>query len=570
MKKEFTLTVFLSLIVLGNLLAQNGPQLRRIEGQGNGGMILEFAQYMHDSILNSPSSIYNFPLYENNMGPVYVDIYNPTLTPSGNFLIVFNDTTFDAVGNDILDSSSKWYLVHIPTNDTVFGDSTIASNYTQDISQWGMKIRTKPTDNPGTSFYTNNGFLTASMSFANPALDWLTGLSDNDFIINQNWIRSGTSSPLDFGGIDDYEIFENIINGTWAPYRLCAFSATDLSYRGGPAWNKFNSLTQMRNLASVDVVFTSDKSKWTRCPVLEMQDEAFISFGNAIKHNMRKSQSVDKNGLKVGDAGYNAAEGDFGGTQPFGMGWFPGYALNLETGERLNMAFGEDSYFTLENGADMVWNPTSTIDVSNAIFGSKHYVYVFGHNGDLTYTGDPYMGNGLKNIPVYDQGVAMYELLKAAELSSGSLSDSYKRQVYADAMWVNIPLLKPGHNLLETDVTIKLRVSKKYRQQNIANTNNTNPKYLFNKNTLVGINSVYKSEQNFLLYPNPASTELNIEYKLARNAYITIYNAIGEKLKEIKLETENTKINIADLPCGLYIIKLNDGIYSSSQRFIKQ
>ena len=27
-----------------------------------------------------------------------------------------------------------------------------------------------------------------------------------------------------------------------------------------------------------------------------------------------------------------------------GMGWFPGYAIDVTTGERLNMAFGEDSW----------------------------------------------------------------------------------------------------------------------------------------------------------------------------------------------------------------------------------
>ena len=42
---------------------------------------------------------------------------------------------------------------------------------------------------------------------------------------------------------------------------------------------------------------------------------------------------------------------------------FPGYAIDLETGERLNIIFSEDSWLTSENGNDMM-NPTSNIVTS--------------------------------------------------------------------------------------------------------------------------------------------------------------------------------------------------------------
>ena len=46
------------------------------------------------------------------------------------------------------------------------------------------------------------------------------------------------------------------------------------------------------------------------------------------------------------------------------MGWFPGYAIDIQTGERLNIIFAEDSWLTNENGNDMIWNPTSNIVTS--------------------------------------------------------------------------------------------------------------------------------------------------------------------------------------------------------------
>ena len=34
----------------------------------------------------------------------------------------------------------------------------------------------------------------------------------------------------------------------------------------------------------------------------------------------------------------------------YGMGWFPGYAIDVTTGERLNMAYGEDSWLGNHGG----------------------------------------------------------------------------------------------------------------------------------------------------------------------------------------------------------------------------
>ena len=69
------------------------------------------------------------------------------------------------------------------------------------------------------------------------------------------------------------------------------------------------------------------------------------------------------------------------------MSWFPGYAINVETGERLNMAFGENSSITGENGRDMLWNPTihERSQFFDPLFGGQHYLYIFGHNGNERY-----------------------------------------------------------------------------------------------------------------------------------------------------------------------------------------
>ncbi|HEY0029616.1 MAG TPA: hypothetical protein VGC65_02570, partial [Bacteroidia bacterium] len=231
---------------------------------------------------------------------------------------------------------------------------------------------------------------------------------------------------------------------------------------GGPAWPTNITLNKLANLASVDVIITNDKSQWTRCPVLEEQDDATLAEGGAKKLHMRVHASVDKSGL----ANFPSTDNNDFAT---GMGWFPGYAINVETGERLNMAFGEDSWLVTENGRDMMWNPTGTKYLGgNPSFGGKHYIYVFGHNGDNTYPStDTYLPNGPRDVPRYDNGAALHNLFLAAATvggGTGPLSDSYKREIFTDAMWVNIPLLAAGHARFETTVTIRLRVAKSYQK----------------------------------------------------------------------------------------------------------
>ncbi|MBO4736211.1 MAG: hypothetical protein J5614_07425, partial [Paludibacteraceae bacterium] len=114
-------------------------------------------------------------------------------------------------------------------------------------------------------------------------------------------------------------------------------------------WAMGHNMT-MTNLYSVDVVFTADKSLWTRCLVLESGSTATgyvpTAYGDNVRHEPKKAPSVDKNGNP-----------DNSGTT--GFGWFPGYAINVGTGERLNIMFAENSLDELNNGNDMIFNPTN-------------------------------------------------------------------------------------------------------------------------------------------------------------------------------------------------------------------
>jgi hypothetical protein len=182
------------------------------------------------------------------------------------------------------------------------------------------------------------------------------------------------------------------------------------------------------------------------------------------KFDKRKSPSVDKNGNR-GDGVVSNDPNDADFIDSTGMGWFPGYAINVETGERLNIAFGENSSLVGENSTDMLFNPTSNQGVDDngrLSFGGMHYIYVFNKNG-----------TGTTDVPIYDFGAKIDELV-------GAGSSVGKRNAFKDCIWATIPILASGQTLLSSDAKIRLRTHREYRKflstGDVA-TNGTNPLY---------------------------------------------------------------------------------------------
>jgi len=254
--------------------------------------------------------------------------------------------------------------------------------------------------------------------FADSTRPWLSGVPDTDLDYPNNWIRSGNNNTgiwhndgANEGAENDYSrwrtedffnvysddpsgqgynrrlraykdyrgAFKKAINGLWSPYVLASpytggpqakyitpdtmlFGGPNFSVEPSPAYYDFKALSSsaqapghsmtMTNLYSVDIVMTSDKSKWTRCIVLESCDDSRYSIGGARKNEPRKSKSVGQDGKPDG------SKDGFGENGDEGMGWFPGYAINIETGERLNIMFSENSSDAKNNGNDMLFNPT--------------------------------------------------------------------------------------------------------------------------------------------------------------------------------------------------------------------
>ncbi|CAL2103192.1 conserved protein of unknown function precursor containing a type A C-terminal secretion signal. Putative extracellular ribonuclease [Tenacibaculum sp. 190130A14a] len=69
------------------------------------------------------------------------------------------------------------------------------------------------------------------------------------------------------------------------------------------------------------------------------------------------------------------------------------------------------------------------------------------------------------------------------------------------------------------------------------------------------------------VYPNPASNFINIQFQDRRKASYQITNTIGQLVKS---GSTDTNINISNLESGIYLVQINDGQKSLTQKFIKK
>ncbi|MEZ5174130.1 MAG: T9SS type A sorting domain-containing protein [Bacteroidia bacterium] len=454
-----------------NIRAEYGdiPSLKRIEGYGNGGNVVDLTDETVAEIMQSPYWTKN-PVYQKNAGPVAVKVVNPKVIPQAKFELKILSLDPDS-------SDYRWQLTKIDDNggtETVIADRTISDNIEQVISDWGLSVSIEQVPEPAELTEGDVGYITSTEEYENNQKRWLSFIGDEEGCDNAfNWIRSGFQEADDqnpdcgdviIGGepLDPTQTFESVAGGTWAPF-MCVSR-----FDNGPAYSTaaaIQSRTYLRRISSVDIVFTPDKSKWSRCVVLETGDDLNFNVGGADKLNLRASPSVNKEGQPDGD-----------GT---GMGWFPGYALNVETGERLNIAFGESSRLTEDNGRDMMFNPSSRTAIFDNgavryIFGGKHFVYVF------DAPGAPGSAN---EVPRYDECNWIRQKLQNPTAAN-------KRDVYKAAAWVSIPYATPNQDFLTNELKIRIRVNKPYQtkynasEEEAAPVNDNNPMYSFNTDDL--------------------------------------------------------------------------------------
>lgn len=532
-------------------------EITRVDGEGNMSRAVKINSKTEQNILDS-ISVENIT-YQRGKGPIDALLTDTVNHSVGHFVLKFNDYV------DV--DTANWTVYHYDTIGGVLLDSvnsTTAINVGNelDIPQWGMAIRIKQMDyfciDGQPSCQERNKIakpLETKLSFDDESNSWLTGVKNANGMSPVNWIMSGSFdgsvNPIPGDSVhnpacyssnykDLDNLFTKLADGIVSPSNLVRYGECDLtpialaSSVGG--YNLLSSTVALKlptvYQPSIDIVFTSDKSKWTRSPVIELNKDELSSVNGAKAGFLRQSPSVDKEGNPDGTGN--------------GMGWFPGYAIDVETGRRLNMAFGENSTMINDNGADMIWNPSDRLidDNGNYVLGGQHVIYVYGGQYD--------------GMPNYDEGAFIHQ-----ELSLETILGY--RNVYSNLSWVMQPLLKPGTQLNSSDARLEVRINKEFKTLILSNRNEGRPMFSWDVipyDEVLTVPSFVAQESELIIYPNPATKQINVVWKDMDVEEIKITSFQGKLVKRVSangLSGEKT-IDLDRLSPGVYFVNVGNEV----------
>lgn len=479
-----------------NGLYGEGPIITRLEGVGAGENFLEMDTAEYAEILSGDNN--GEVTYMPGAAPIRVQVFNPLIVKDGEYILEF----IDPFPSDTLSLATRWKLYNVNDPGTVyFAENPISQLNEQLIAELGISVYIGQSDDAGDKADASNGTIGWDLQYEDRGTEasrWLEFIPD-DFGGSPlfNFIQTELPEYPNFF-LDPTRAFS--LFSPWVPFILTDYT-TDEPAENPAMWNltpmwqdpsgasvqseQFGGTLQ--NLNNVDIIFTSDTSRWSRCAVVETANSYHTtnvngvgaelpSEGNKKSLQARSRPSVGKTDLD--EDGFPDPDGavDANGNPLTGMGWFPGYAVDVETGERLNIFFGENSIYrdfvqeALQigpEGYDMLWNPTNDLFVGlgpgnifphQLIAGGQHYIYV---------TRQKYDGCAALRRDLDRTGII-------------------KARALANITWTAIPILSQlptdtllslNMGLIPNDVTIKLRVDNPYQRAVGNGQHNSYPAY---------------------------------------------------------------------------------------------
>ncbi|HKK87806.1 MAG TPA: hypothetical protein VJ917_03085 [Saprospiraceae bacterium] len=438
--------------------------------------------------------------YEAGEAPISVFVYNPLDVVDGDYELNFLDSN----GNGEVDDEDRWFLHDLVTGDTLRSTKDISGSFEQIFPDLGISIvlgNAEPFDDPADRNLGVKRPIGAEIVYQNEnAEPWFSAVTEDiGDVLQERGIPFGAFfiPQFDFlategdepdAKFDPTGVLGSIGGGEFVPFHVVNFRSTEvvdgntvpLSYLT-PQWTR-NSLAQnpreqtisdysFNELPNVDIVLTSNRDLWSRCIVVDgytkmYADQGWSSENGEAPFDIRRDPSLLRDPGPDGRPQYDPDE--------TGFSWFPGYAVDVETGERLNIFFGENSAYSQANsfgfvdtiafeltGDDMIWNPTTdllfpplendpqNLSILNVIAGCQHHIYV---------TNEPYDG---------------------CEALAENFSTSFPPNIIeglGKIQWVSTPLINPttpltsyADGLIPEDLTVKLRVNSPFGSLDLGN-----------------------------------------------------------------------------------------------------
>jgi hypothetical protein len=538
-----------------------GPIITRLEGVGAGENFLELAEGEYDKIFNGTTG--GEVTYASGAGPVRVQVFNPLIVEDGEYILEL----VDPIPGDTLSANTGWKFYNVETPNIVYtSEKPLANLNEQLIADLGISVFIGQSEDAGDKLDETNGTIGFSVDYQDASKpEWLTFLTDDiGGSPITNFIQTELPEYPNFF-LDPDQAFSDF--GPFFPFILTDFSFDEpaenpLGWNITPGWldpsgasiqnPQFGGLLQ--NLNNVDIILTSDTSKWSRCVVVETGNEYYTSpndpgIGLTTEGNKKSLQARSRPSVGKFDAnadGFPDPDGakDANGNPLTGMGWFPGYAVDVETGERVNIFFGENSaygdFVTEGLGLppityDMLWNPSSLFFIEtpgqftplNAYAGGQHYIYVTRQKYD-----------GCANLRA---NVDRTGIIKARALAN--ITWSAIPIVIEDP---TISLLPLNEGLIPNDVIIKLRVDNPYQKATGNGQFNDYPAY---RVKFEGVTAEALTEEGI----PEALADINV----VPNPYLAY--------SEYESSSFDNTVKITNLPAKCVVT-----IYSLDGRFIRQ
>lgn len=514
--------------VVLNTEAGDGPDVTRYDGYGNSGGTLEVRNYEEVETAALAGTVQPVITYKGGTAPVKITIVNPTRVPNGRFKLTIFDNdptdgalteTGDVFNNGPGTTIMKWQLQDINDPTRVWSSLyPLKTETDQVILELGIAISAIQKPSIGTDPLDPTGFVSGSYEYrGNNVGAWLYGIPDDipvgfgSFSKAFNVLRTGT-------GEDDYDLDPNSVYASkdslgWYPLRLANCKPTPTSgtvvedYYLSPNYISQGSTSNCQfirtpstpqagiynNLRNVNIVFTPDVTKWSRCIVVETANAFYTNnLGIPLDYNristttratMMDLQNFPSIDPRTRDANGNPVPMN-DPNAPVGYSYFPGYAYDVETGERLNIFFGENGLFKPGNpiwtqqtrGKDLIWNPTSQLIngiealTTNSVPAGYSFTSIAACGQEFIYVMDE----------AYDGCAAWGPYLSQA---TNPGIDRRKGQLLRNVMWATMPGIIPGYDLSSgippSEVAVKLRVNRPYGVKVGTNDNNGYPHYEF-------------------------------------------------------------------------------------------
>jgi len=536
------------------------PEITRIDGIGHSERYLKLTETSSQQIFEE--GFVERITYESESGPFTVKVFNPLAVVDGKY-------TLELLDNDTTDQQLKdsiYWILTDQNNTQYFSDQSLDVANEQLISALGISIEIEQSaaiidvaSPSGAAPIPGNGLIGANVTYEDRNEEWYSFVSD-DFIPAgyTNFVRTklGEEEALR----DPERIYSNVLSGAWYPYSLLSWKEEPVIDNFiTPVWTSvFSKQVDARNflfhLNNVDIYLTADKSKWSRCVVLNTfshyhEKEGLLSPDTNGPYGLRSDPSIDQNG-----------DVDNSGTT--GFSWFPGYAVDVETGERVNLFFGENTFYSAtdptgassigiptDNGHDMIWNPSSSI--------------FEGINGSEIFTGT------LAELPLGGQHTIYVtnERYDSCKLIGADLAGNNFEQIsaWSKVTWTSMPLLPPGYELntmadglIKNDLKFELRVNRPFTTFDAVpdNVNGGYNKYEFTiegKAPEINNNEIATSALDLIqVVPNPyyafsayenSNNESRIKItNLPAQCAITIYSLDGQLIQRYKRNEDGTNL----------------------------